>query len=73
MGYKVGKLAEKMKARGMDVAESAAKEAIEAMFEWLEEEAVRSENKVDDMVVGSLGAVKSWALEQADAIDGEEG
>ena len=46
--YDVKALAEKLKARGLDVAEDVATEVLGAVFEFFEESAVLSENKYDD-------------------------
>lgn len=71
--YDVSALVEKLKARGMDVAEEAAKEALDAVLEFFEESARLSENKYDDLVLAIVPMLKEEALKAIDKIDGEEG
>jgi len=71
--YDVKALAEKLKARGLDVAEDVATEVLGAVFEFFEESAVLSENKYDDLLLAILPMLKSEALKAIDKIDGEVG
>lgn len=73
MGYDIKALAEKLKAKGLDVAEEAAKIIAEETLNWVAEEAVKSENKVDDIVAPIIVAVKPWVMQQVDKIDGQVG
>jgi TRAP-type C4-dicarboxylate transport system substrate-binding protein len=66
-------LVEKLKDKGMDIAEDAAKDVIEAVFETAEEVVKETENKYDDLLMAAFPAAKAALLELADKIDGEEG
>jgi hypothetical protein len=63
----------KLKDKGLDVAEDAAKAVVESVFEWTEESAKISATKVDDMIVGVAAPIKGFVLEQVDKIDGQAG
>jgi hypothetical protein len=69
--YDVKALVEKLKARGLDVAEDIAGEVLEAVFEFFQESAVMSENKYDDLVLAILPMLKAEALKAIDKIDGK--
>lgn len=71
--YDVKALAAQLKAKGMDVAEDAAKVAVEATLDWLAESAVLSENKFDDLLVAIVPVVKPHVMQMLDSIDGKEG
>jgi hypothetical protein len=71
--FDVKVLAEKLKVRGLDVAEEAAKILVEEVLAWTEESVKLTENKFDDMLLVVLPQVKSYALAQVDKIDGKEG
>jgi hypothetical protein len=73
MAYELKVLAEKLKAKGLDVAEDAAKILVEETLNWVSEEALKSENKVDDLVVAILPIVKPHILNAVDKIDGVKG
>lgn len=73
MAYELKVLAEKLKAKGLDVAEDAAKILVEETLDWVSEEAGKSENKVDDLVVAILPIVKPHILNAVDKIDGVKG
>jgi hypothetical protein len=73
MAYELKVLAEKLKAKGLDVAEDAAKILVEETLDWVSEEASKSENKVDDLVVAILPIVKPHILNAVDKIDGVKG
>lgn len=73
MAYEVKALAEKLKAKGLDVAEEAAKVVVEETLTWIAEEAVKSENKMDDLLVAIVPVVKPHVLKAVDKIDGQEG
>jgi hypothetical protein len=66
--YDLKDLAEKLKAHGLEASEALAKEAIEAVFEWLEESAKTSPNLYDDMLSMLYPQLKKLALSQADKI-----
>lgn len=63
----------KLKGQGLDVAEEAAKVVVEVVLDWVQESAAMSENKVDDIILALIPAVKPFILEQIDKIDGEVG
>ena len=71
--YDIKDLGEKLKAKGLDIAEDASVLVLESVIDWLQESAVKSENKVDDIVAPLLGAIKPYILDQIDRIDGEKG
>lgn len=71
--YDLKDLVAKLKDKGLDLAEEAAKIVFEASLDWAAESAVKSENKIDDFVVGLLPLAKSHILAQIDKIDGEVG
>lgn len=63
-------LLEALKAQGLPVLEDAAEKTIEAVFTWLQESAVKSENRIDDALMVLYPHAKELALGQADKIDG---
>lgn len=69
MAYEVKALVEKLKAKGLDVAEEAAKVIVEETFAWVAEEAVKSENKIDDLLVAIIPVIKPHVLAAVDKID----
>lgn len=71
--YDFSALASKLQNRGLDLAEEAAKLAVEEILKWVEESAEISENKFDDVIIAVLPLIKDQALEVIDHIDGEEG
>ena len=73
MAYEVKALVEKLKSKGLDVAEEAAKVIVEETFTWVAEEAIKSENKIDDLLVAIIPVVKPHVLSAVDKIDGHEG
>lgn len=73
MAYEVKTLVEKLKAKGLDVAEEAAKVVVEETLQWVGEEAVKSENKLDDLLVAIIPVVKPHVLGAIDKIDGKVG
>jgi hypothetical protein len=73
MAYEVKALAEKLKSKGLEVAEDAAKVVVEETLQWVAEEAVKSENKIDDLLVAIIPVVKPHILAAVDKIDQKEG
>lgn len=71
--YDLKALALKLKARGLDIAEDAAKIIVEETMDWTVESALKSENKVDDILAGVMPIAKKHVLELVDKIDGQEG
>lgn len=62
-----------LKAKGLDIAEDALKDALEALFEVAEEVVKKSENKYDDLLMVILPQIKPYILEAVDKIDGQQG
>lgn len=71
--YDLKVLVEKLKARGLDVAEDAAKIMVEETCDWVVESAAISENKIDDVAALGMPHLEKLALGLADKIDGKEG
>lgn len=71
--YDLKELASKLKSKGLDVAEDAAKHVVEGVVEWFEESAKLSATPYDDMALIVLPQVKKMALEAVDKIDGQVG
>lgn len=66
-------LAERLKARGLDMAEEAAKIVVEETFAWVQDSAKISATPIDDMAVTLLPHLEGFVLSQVDKIDGKEG
>lgn len=62
-----------LKAKGLDIAEEALKDALEALFQVAEEVVKKSENKYDDLLLVILPQIKPYILEAVDKIDGQQG
>ena len=71
--YDLKDLGSKLKEKGLDLAEDAAGIVLDATMDWLGESAIKSENKIDDILVPLLMAVKPYIKDQIDKIDGKEG
>lgn len=71
--YDIKALVAKLKARGLDVAEEAAKIMIEETCDWVVESAGKSDNKIDDVVALGIPQLEKLALGLADKIDGQVG
>lgn len=71
--YDLKVLAEKLKAKGLDVAEEAAKIIVEETLTFIVESAIKSENKYDDLLVAIVPVIKPHILSAVDKIDGVEG
>lgn len=71
--YKLSALLEKLKGKGLDVAEDGAKVIAESVLEWVQESALASANKYDDLAVVLVGALKDSIMKEIDKIDGKEG
>ena len=69
--YDLKELINKLKSKGLVVAEDMAETLVVATFEWVEESAIISENKYDDLALAALPLIKSQILEKIDKIDGE--
>lgn len=66
-------LMEELKAKGLDLAEDAAKHSVEAFFNWVEKSVELSDNKIDDLAKPFIPQIKAAALGALDKIDGQEG
>lgn len=75
--YDIKDLGKKLAASGVpmlkDVAEEEAKVIYSCLKAWLQESAVLSPNKVDDVVVPFLSYMDSIVLKEIDKIDGKTG
>jgi hypothetical protein len=71
--YDIKALADKLKGRGLDMAEEGAKIVIEELCGWVEESAKVSPTPYDDMALVILPKLKELALSAADRIDGAQG
>lgn len=75
--YDLKDLGLKLKGKGLPVleeaAEAAAGQCYLALKEWLQESALLSENKLDDVVMPFLGHLDGIVLPLIDKIDKKEG
>lgn len=71
--YDVKVLGEKLKGKGLNLAEESAKIVFETVIEWVEESATISPNIYDDMIKLVLPQIKKSVLAQIDKIDGQVG
>lgn len=71
--YDIKALADRLKSRGLDIAEEAAKIMVEETLLWVEESAKLSATPYDDMGLIVLPQLKKLALDAVDKIDGQEG
>ena len=71
--YDVKVLLEKLKDRGLDLAEEAAVIVVEEVCDWVVESAAVSATPFDDVAAVVMPALKKEAVKLADKIDGEEG
>lgn len=71
--YQLKDLGDKLKGKGLDLAEEAVGHVYEATKEWLKESAVLSENKVDDVVMPFIDQLDPIVKPQIDKINGKEG
>jgi len=71
--YDVKVLVEKLKGRGLDLAEGGAVIALEEVMEWVSESAIVSTTPYDDLLSSIFPLIKVELLKQIDKIDGEVG
>lgn len=73
MSYDLKNLGNKLKERGVDLAEDSAKIVAEEVLSWISESAQSSENKVDDLFAVVIPMLKPHILSKIDKIDGKVG
>lgn len=71
--YDIAELASILKSNGLVLAEDAAEIVAKSTFEWLDQSADLSENKLDDLLKAVLPLVKPMVFKAIDKIDGAEG
>lgn len=71
--YDIKVLGEKLKAKGLDMAEESVKILAESVFEWVEESASISPNIYDDLIKLAMPQIKEVVFKAVDKIDGAEG
>lgn len=69
--YDVKVLVEKLKGRGLDLAEDAAMIAVEEALVWLKDSAKVSENSYDDILMAVVPMFEAEIKKQIDKIDGK--
>lgn len=72
-GYDIKVLGEKLKAKGLDVAEESLKILVSETLDWVAKSAPVSPNKIDDVVAMAIPFVKPQIMKAIDKIDGQEG
>lgn len=72
-GFDVEALKAKLKARGLDLAEEAAKEVASDICDWLQESLPKSKVPFAGFLAGFVPELKKLALGLADQIDGKVG
>ena len=71
--YDLKVLGEKLKARGMDIAEESAKVIVQETFAWIKESAPISATPYDDMAMLVMPKLEEVILSGVDKIDGQVG
>lgn len=71
--YDVKDLGDKLKDKGLEMAEDAAMVVVECVLEWVEESAKKSENTYDDLMLAVLPLMKPEIMKLVDKIDKKEG
>lgn len=71
--YDIKDLGERLKAKGLDLAEEAVGIVYKETKEWIKESAALSENKFDDLAAPFLDQLDAVVLPQIDKIDGAVG
>lgn len=71
--YDVNGLVDRLKAKGLDLAEEGAKIAVAELLEWIKESAAKSSTPFDDIVVTVIPLLQAEIDKQIDKIDGEVG
>lgn len=70
--YDLKVLGEKLKSKGLDLAEESLKIVFETTCDWVEESAVISPNIYDDLIKLAMPQIKKVVLEKIDMIDGQK-
>ena len=73
MAYELQKLLDGLKVEGLDLAEDAAKKAVNGVLNWVELSASESDNKLDDILLPVISAARPLIMAELDKIDGEAG
>jgi len=71
--YDVKVLAEKLKSKGLDIAEESIKVLVVETLDWVSESAPISPTGVDDVIAMAIPFIKPKILEAIDKIDGSVG
>ena len=71
--YEFKALGEKLKGRGLDIAEESLEVVFEEVVSWFKESAALSTTPYDDMALLILPKLEELVKEQIDKIDGKEG
>lgn len=69
--YDFGELVDRLKDKGLDLAEEAVQLVAEELLVWVNDSAVISENKYDDLLIALLPLLKDEIFKYVDRIDGE--
>lgn len=73
MAYDVKALVEKLKGRGLNIAEDAAKGAASDVLGWFADEVKKSPTPFDDIVLIVVDQLKIALEKELDKIDGQVG
>lgn len=71
--YDIKELGNKLKGKGLDIAEESLLIVWEETIDWIKESAAKSETPYDDMAMVIVPQLDKLVREQIDKIDGEEG
>lgn len=71
--YELKYLGEKLKGRGLDLAEESLKIVVEELFDFLKESAELSATPLDNVAAALYPEAKALLLGMVDKIDGKEG
>ena len=62
-----------LKKEGLEIGEDAAISAVKALFKIIPVIALKTETKIDDLVIPVLGVLEAPVMAWLDKIDGREG
>lgn len=71
--YDIKELGNKLKSKGLDLAEEGAKIVVEETLAWIEESAIKSPTPYDNIIAALIPTIKPLIMEEIDKIDGKEG